>query len=79
MAADVNAVPPAGIEGVAAKANGAPLDIGEGAVGIGALAIGDIKFRLQRQLLQRLHDTEKAAHINFRDAYQAARAMVGVG
>ena len=79
VAADVNAVSPAGIEGVAAKANGAPLDIGEGAVGIGALAIGDIKFRLQRQLLQRLHDTEKALHFDFRDAYRAAREMVGAG
>jgi methylene-tetrahydromethanopterin dehydrogenase len=79
VAADVNAVPPTGIEGVEAKAKGTPLGIGKGAVGIGALAIGDIKFRLQHQLLKRLHDSEKAAYIDFRDAYRAAREMVGVG
>jgi methylene-tetrahydromethanopterin dehydrogenase len=79
VAADVNAVPPTGIEGLAAKAKGVPLGIGAGAVGIGALAIGDVKFRLQRQLLQRLHDTEKALHFDFRDAYRAAREMVGAG
>jgi methylene-tetrahydromethanopterin dehydrogenase len=79
VAADVNAVPPTGIEGVVAKAKGTPLGVGKNAVGIGALAIGDIKFRLQRQLLQRLHDSEKAAYIDFRDAYREARAMVGLG
>jgi methylene-tetrahydromethanopterin dehydrogenase len=79
VAADVNAVPPTGIEGVEVKAKGTPLGVGKGAVGIGALAIGDVKFRLQHQLLQRLHDSEKAAYIDFRDAYRAAREMVGVG
>jgi methylene-tetrahydromethanopterin dehydrogenase len=79
VAADVNAVPPTGIEGVEAKAKGTPLGIGKDAVGIGALAIGDIKFRLQHQLLKRLHDSEEAAYIDFRDAYRAAREMVGVG
>ena len=46
VAADVNAVPPSGIEGVDVHANGAPL--GErGALGIGALAIGNIKYRTE--------------------------------
>ncbi|HEX3499096.1 MAG TPA: NAD(P)-dependent methylenetetrahydromethanopterin dehydrogenase [Stellaceae bacterium] len=79
VAADVNAVPPAGIEGLATEANGTALGIGKDAVGIGALAIGDIKFRLQHQLLQRLHDSEKAMYIDFRDAYREAREMVGLG
>lgn len=78
VAADVNAVPPTGIEGVAVKANGTALGIGKSAVGIGALAIGDIKFRLQHRLLQRLHDSEKAMYIDFRDAYRTAREMVGL-
>src|SRR6266851_28149 len=69
VVADANAVPPAGIEGLGAKANGAPLEAGKGAVGIGAFAIGDVKFRLQHQLLRRLHDAEKAAFIDFRDAF----------
>jgi methylene-tetrahydromethanopterin dehydrogenase len=79
IAADVNAVPPTGIEGVAVKANGTPLGIGKGALGIGALAVGDIKFRLQHRLLQRLHDSDKAMYIDFRDAYREAREMVGLG
>ncbi len=78
VAADANAVSPAGIEGLAVKANGAPLAAGKGAVGIGALAIGDVKFRLQHQLLRRLHDAEKASFIDFRDAFRAAREMIGV-
>ena len=79
VAADVNAVPPPGIEGLDVKAKGAPLGAGKGAVGIGALAIGDVKFRLQHRLLQRLHDSEKALFIDFRDAFRTAREMVGVG
>jgi methylene-tetrahydromethanopterin dehydrogenase len=74
VAADVNAVPPAGIEGVAAKADGAPL--GNGAVGVGALAIGNIKFRIQHGLLKRLHAAEKAAFFDFRDAYKLAKELV---
>ncbi len=79
VAADVNAVPPAGIEGLDGRANGAPLGVGKGAVGIGAYAIGDVKFRLQRRLLRRLHDTEKAEFIDFREAYRTAREMVDSG
>ena len=46
IAADVNAVPPLGIEGVDLQANGAPL--GEhGALGVGALAIGNVKYRTE--------------------------------
>ncbi len=74
VAADVNAVPPAGIEGLAPKADGAPL--GNGAVGVGALAIGNIKFRVQHGLLRRLHDAEKALFLDFRDAYALARELV---
>ena len=46
IAADVNAVPPPGVEGVDVHANGAPLG-GRGAVGIGALAIGNVKYRTE--------------------------------
>jgi methylene-tetrahydromethanopterin dehydrogenase len=74
VAADINAVPPAGIEGVAAKADGAPL--AGGALGVGALAIGNIKFRVQHGLLKRLHGAEKAAFLDFRDAYALARELV---
>jgi methylene-tetrahydromethanopterin dehydrogenase len=71
VAADVNAVPPLGIEGLDAKADGAPLATAAG-VGIGALTIGNVKFRVQHRLLQRLHEAEQALFLDFRDAYRAA-------
>ena len=76
VAADINAVPPSGIEGVAAKADGTPLDLGNGAVGVGALAIGGVKFRVQHRLLRLLRDAEKAQHLDFRDAHNIAREIV---
>lgn len=75
-AADINAVPPSGIEGVAAKDDGAPLPSGRG-IGIGALAVGNVKFRVQHALLQRLADAKTAVYLDFRDAYDAARQHAG--
>lgn len=75
-AADVNAVPPSGVEGVGAKDDGTPLPGGHG-VGIGALAIGNVKFKVQHALLQRLADAGKAVYLDFRDAYDAARQLAG--
>lgn len=76
VAADINAVPPPGIEGVAATADGAPIP-GTPGVGIGAFAVGGVKFRLQHALLQAIHAAEKAQHVDFRDAYRVARELVG--
>ncbi|HYG90669.1 MAG TPA: NAD(P)-dependent methylenetetrahydromethanopterin dehydrogenase [Azospirillum sp.] len=75
-AADVNAVPPSGIEGVAPKDDGAPLPSGHG-VGIGALAVGNIKFSVQHALLQRLAETDTAIYLDFREAYDAACQLAG--
>jgi methylene-tetrahydromethanopterin dehydrogenase len=74
VAADINAVPPAGIEGVSVKHDGAPLE-GLPGIGIGALAIGNIKFRVQHGLLQRLHDAKEAQAFDFRDAFRLAREI----
>ncbi len=74
VAADINAVPPSGIEGVSAKDDGAPLPSGRG-VGIGALTVGAIKFRTQHALLRRLTETDAALRLDFRDAYDAARQL----
>lgn len=76
IAADLNAVPPFGIEGVDAKADGAPLGFAPG-IGIGALAIGKVKFELQHALLRRIHSAEKAQFITHREAYQLALELVG--
>jgi len=75
-AADINAVPPSGIEGVAAQDDGTPLPGGRG-VGIGALAVGGVKFRVQHALLQRMAQADAAVYLDFRDAYDAARDIAG--
>jgi methylene-tetrahydromethanopterin dehydrogenase len=75
VAADINAVPPLGIAGVDVKADGTPVP-GTPGVGLGALAIGNIKFRVQHALLQRISEGKKAQRFDFRDAYRAALDLV---
>jgi methylene-tetrahydromethanopterin dehydrogenase len=56
--ADVNAVPPAGIEGLDAPDDGR--EIAPGLFGLGALAIGGLKFKVEAALLADLLSAEKA-------------------
>jgi len=80
VAADVNAVPPAGIEGVGPMDDGAPLAAGSRkAVGIGPLAIGNIKYQTQRGLLEMMLKAEKPLYLDMRDAFTEARRHAGVG
>lgn len=79
VAGDVNAVPPLGIEGVKLKDNGAPLLCAtncKNAVGIGALAVGNVKYQLQNRLLTLMLETEKPVYLDFRDAFIRARELV---
>ncbi len=76
VAADVNAVPPTGIEGLDMKANGEPVG-GHGALGIGPLAIGDVKYRTESGLFKAMIAAEKAVAFDFRDAFERARQIVG--
>jgi methylene-tetrahydromethanopterin dehydrogenase len=77
VAADVNAVPPAGIAGVGALHNGATIaGSASGAVGIGALAIGNIKYQAQHRLLKQMIETDKPVYLHFEHAYEVARAYV---
>jgi methylene-tetrahydromethanopterin dehydrogenase len=76
VAADVNAVPPAGIEGVGAQDDGVALK-GTGAVGIGSLAIGGVKYKVQSGLFRRMIEAEKPLFLDFRDAFALARELVG--
>jgi len=76
VAADVNAVPPEGIEGVGAMDRGKPMPAGSGrALGIGALAIGNIKYKVQRALFQKMRSTERPVYFDFRDAFALAREL----
>ncbi len=74
IAADVNAVPPAGVEGVGMQANGAPLG-GRGAVGIGALAIGNVKYRTESGLFKQMTESAKPLKLDFRQAFALARTL----
>ncbi|MBA2350231.1 MAG: NAD(P)-dependent methylenetetrahydromethanopterin dehydrogenase [Burkholderiales bacterium] len=79
VAADINAVPPAGIEGVGLMDNGNAVAAGSGkAIGIGALAIGNVKYQVQRGLLERMLEADEPLYLDFRDAFVAAREYVGV-
>ena len=77
VAADVNAVPPAGIAGVDAFDNGSPIAGSiSGAVGIGALAIGNIKYQAQSRLLKRMLESEKPLYLHFEHAFEVAREFI---
>jgi methylene-tetrahydromethanopterin dehydrogenase len=74
IAADVNAVPPAGIEGLDVHANGDPLEATK-AVGIGPLAIGDIKYKTESGLFKQMLASKEALALDFRDAFALARTF----
>jgi len=77
VAADINAVPPAGIEGVGLMDDGVPFAAGSGkAVGIGALAIGNIKYQVQRGLFEAMLRAEAPLYLDFREAFALARKYV---
>jgi methylene-tetrahydromethanopterin dehydrogenase len=80
VAADVNAVPPAGIAGVDAFANGDLLpDSLSGAVGLGALAIGNIKYQAQNRLLKRMVEAKSPLFLHFEHAFEVAREFINAG
>ena len=74
VVADVNAVPPAGIEGLGISDMAKPLG-GTGAVGFGPLAIGNIKFKTQHQLLQMMLEADEPLVLEFQEAYRIARVL----
>jgi methylene-tetrahydromethanopterin dehydrogenase len=76
VAADVNAVPPEGVEGVGLMDRGKTLLAGSGrALGIGALAVGNIKFKVQRVLFEKMRSADRPVYFDFRDAFNLAREL----
>ena len=75
VAADVNAVPPAGIAGMELFMNGEALP-GSKASGVGPLAIGDIKYKAESGLFKRMIESSDALQLDFRDAFKLARELV---
>ena len=74
IAADVNAVPPAGIEGLQLMDNGVELP---GAFSeFGPLAIGNVKYKTEAGLFRRLATSPTHLALDFRDAFALAREIV---
>lgn len=75
VAADINAVPPAGIEGLDVQYDGAPL-AGTPGIGIGALAVGGVKYKVEAGLFQQMIESVGPVYLDFRHAFDAARSLV---
>jgi len=77
VAADINAVPPSGIVGLDAFDNGKEIEgTISGAVGLGALAIGNIKYQTQSQLLKQMIESESPVFLHFEHAFEVARQII---
>jgi methylene-tetrahydromethanopterin dehydrogenase len=75
IAADVNAVPPAGIDGVGVLDDGKSFGK-QPVLGIGALAIGNIKYQVQRRLFQQMLAAKKPLYLGFDEAFALARDVL---
>ena len=72
--ADVNAVPPAGLEGVNLKDDDYEHECG--ALSIGPLTSGDIKVKTQYRMFEKMCSTEKPLYLNFTEALTTAREIL---
>jgi methylene-tetrahydromethanopterin dehydrogenase len=81
VAADINAVPPLGIAGVGVQDNGAALAgvPSAKAKGIGALAIGNVKYQVERGLFEAMLNADKALYLDFVSAFDKAREVIQAG
>ena len=73
---DVNAVPPSGVEGIDVNDDATPIK-GIEAVGIGALAVGNVKYRTEAGLFERMIEADKPVYLDFREAYDLAQKLAG--
>ena len=72
VVADVNAVPPSGAEGVDVFTDGVAI-AGTNAFGIGALAIGNLKYKTQHHLLKLMLESGNKQYLDFLSAFEMAR------
>ena len=73
IVADVNAVPPPGIEGLKSSADGD--EVLPGIFGIGALAIGKLKNKTEAELIRRAVEEPKGI-FDYKVAYQIAKGII---
>ena len=74
VVADVNAVPPPGVDGMELFMDGAPLPHGN-ALGVGPLAIGDIKYKTESGLFKQMLTSKEPLSLDFRHAFAMAREL----
>jgi methylene-tetrahydromethanopterin dehydrogenase len=75
--ADTNAVPPSGVIGVGLHDMGAAVEYAHGTFrSIGPLAIGNLKYKVQYGLFEQIHQSSKAALIDFPEAYAFALSLL---
>ncbi len=77
VAADINAIPPSGISGLDPFHNGKAITGStSGAVGLGALAIGNIKYKTQSRLLTQMIESNEPVYLHFEHAFEVAREII---
>ena len=75
VAADANAVPPAGIESIELNHKYERVKSGEAYFSsIGPLAIGNVKYRTQFGMFEEMQKAKEALYLDFIDAYDFARS-----
>ncbi len=76
VVADVNAVPPTGAEGVGVMADAVQIE-GTKAFGLGALAIGNVKYHVQQNLFKKMLEGQSHVYLDFLSAFEMARKDFG--
>lgn len=74
IVADVNAVAPSGAAGVDVMSDG-QLIADTQIFGLGALAIGQLKYKTQQAMLQQMLEAEHPVHLAYNHAFDTARAF----
>ncbi len=74
VAVDINAVPPAGIGGIKAKYDKKEID---GVLTIGALAVGDLRNKVEAKMLKTAMESE-GAFLDYTDAFEFAKEVAGI-
>ncbi|MBA3696884.1 MAG: methylenetetrahydromethanopterin dehydrogenase [Methylotenera sp.] len=75
VAADVNAVPPLGVQGIGVSDDGVQIANSQ-IYGIGALAIGQLKYSTQHGLLKQMLSADKPQVLEFMSAFNLARELL---
>ncbi|NOT13513.1 MAG: methylenetetrahydromethanopterin dehydrogenase [Methylococcaceae bacterium] len=77
VVADTNAVPPSGVAGIGLNDLGTVADyFGTSFLSIGPLAIGNLKYKTQFGLFEKIQTSSEAAYIDFTDAYAFALSVL---